>query len=208
MENLQSSKVLVELGLNEKNQWILYDEKPRKFFEYIAENLDEDNILTEKELKKYNDLVSAGLFLEGEALTEQMKTLESYFPGILSITDESVEEMERELKFLEADTQEREARILRMEETEKQLSNEIEVLEKKQIEIDYQEKQLTLECTEKAKILTELQQSNQQLIIHLNEIYTQPVSIQNLHDPGLYNFSILAKPTVSDLPNAFGSALS
>jgi hypothetical protein len=47
MENLKDSKTLKELGLNEKNEWILYDEKPKAFFEFLTQSIDADNILSE-----------------------------------------------------------------------------------------------------------------------------------------------------------------
>lgn len=50
---MENSQILRELGLNDKNQWILFDEKARKFLEYIDKNLDSDNVLTDKELLQY-----------------------------------------------------------------------------------------------------------------------------------------------------------
>lgn len=180
MDNfLTNSKVLKELGLNEKNQWILYDEKAKKFFEYLAGNIDEENILTKTETEALEEIKAAGKFLEGDALTEELKTLETYFPGILSVTDESIEEMEQELKFLQADTKEREERIRRMEETQKQQLKEKEVLEKRNIELDYQVKMLAEESLDKAQKLEEHQKSNQKMILEFKQTF-EPVSFVQL----------------------------
>jgi HAUS augmin-like complex subunit 3 len=176
MENLQDSKTLKELGLNEKNQWVLFDDKPKAFFEHLAANIDSDNILSESELKQYEELCASGQFLEGDALTEELKALESHFPGILTISDEEINEMERELEFLENDTKERKERIVRMEDCQKRQLRDIEALEKKHFDMDYQGKQLEEECLEKASILSDLQKSNQKKIADLKQTYTQPVS--------------------------------
>jgi chromosome segregation ATPase len=115
-------------------------------------------------------------FLEGDALNEELKALESHFPGILTITDEEIETMERQLKFLENDTKERKERIIRMEGCEKRQLRDIEALEKKHFELDYQGKQLEEECMQKACNLERLQKSNQKKIVDLKQTYTQPVS--------------------------------
>lgn len=180
MENLLNSKVLKKLGLDDKNQWILYDDKARAFFEYLSENLDEGNILTQKELEQFEDLKATGKYLElGEALDEELKALESHFPGILALTDES-QEIEDELKFLEQETAEREARIARMIESGKKQLREMEIIEKHSNELDYTEKTLTNECLKDAEDLSERQKKNQQKVLQLKQTYIQPVS-DNLH---------------------------
>lgn len=176
MENLLNSKVLKKLGLDDKNQWILYDDKARAFFEYLSENLDEGNILTQKELEQFEDLKATGKYLElGEALDEELKALESHFPGILALTDES-QEIEDELKFLEQETAEREARIARMIESGKKQLREMEIIEKHSNELDYTEKTLTNECLKDAEDLSERQKKNQQKVLQLKQTYIQPVS--------------------------------
>lgn len=176
MDNLQQSKVLKDLGLTEKNQWILQDEKVRPFFEYLAENFDDENILTPAEYEQYKDLVASGQFLEGEALSQELQELELKFPGISTITDESVEELEREVAFMKQQIKEQDSRVARMEEYKRNQLKEIEALEDKNQELDYQEDLLTKDCLEKSKALEELQISNQHMVAELRQSYTQPVS--------------------------------
>lgn len=178
MEKLQKSGVLKNLGLDEKNTWILYDEAPRDFFEHLAANLDEANILTEIEYEQYKDLLVSSQFLEGDALTEELKELESQFPGILEINDDSIEELEQEFKQLESEQRDRVDRIARMEETVKQQRKYNAELEMKSFDLDYQEDQVTKECIEKVKKLSELQESNQLKIVQLTQTYMQLVSIK------------------------------
>lgn len=176
MDSLLGSKVLKDIGLDDKNQWILYDEQARTFFDYLSCIIDEDNILSSAELEKSENLKATGKYLQpGDALDEELKALEAHFPGILSITDESIEEMKRELNFLECDTSERGSRLARMLESEKQEIREIEIIEKQNIELEYQENMLTNGCLEKAKILNELEIGNQQKVLDLKQIYLQPV---------------------------------
>lgn len=176
MEKLLESKVLKDLGMDEASQWMLYDDNLKEFFEHLA-NLDEDNILTDEELKQYKELKAAGLYVEGEELEEKLKEVELRFPGILTITGEEVEEMERELAFLEADCNEREERIERMKKADEKQLKEISEIEEKYQELDYQENLLTEELEQKAAKLSNLQKSNQQMVRELNEIYAEPVSV-------------------------------
>lgn len=192
---MEQSKILKDLGINEKNQYLLHDENAKKFFEYIVENLDEDNVLSDKELQLYEvkffliinslflswfiaqqDLVASGQFLEGDALAGKLQELELKYSGIFSITDADVEEMEQELKFIEVDNKEREERITRMEETRKQQSIEISKAEERQFELKYETKLVSESCFRKAQELTELQKSNKEKVAKLIEVYTQPVS--------------------------------
>lgn len=181
MDNLLKSNVLKEIGLSEKNQWILFDDQAKTFFNHLAENLDSDNILTQQELMQFEEIKAAGKFLEADVLTEELKNLESYFPGILSITNESIEDMQQELNFLQADTKEREDRIQLMEDTKKQQQKKIGDLERRNMELDYQVELLSKESLEKAQNLEELQKTNQKNVQELKQIYIQQVSLDQCY---------------------------
>ena len=73
MDKLENSKVLKDIGLDEKNKWILHEEKAQKFFEFIANNVDNSNILTNFELFEYEKLVEAGKVLNDEELERELK---------------------------------------------------------------------------------------------------------------------------------------
>lgn len=173
---LTESIVLAQLGVNDKNQWMLYDEKLKPFFEYIAANLDQDNILTPEEVFQYDSLLTSGAYKEGDELAEELKELEKCFPGIFSVTDGSIEEMQRELGFLKKNTAEREDRIVQIEQAQRKQLLAIESNRKQYIELEYQEKLLTDECLEKARTLENLQKSNQTSVLQSKHTYIQPVS--------------------------------
>lgn len=122
------------------------------------------------------DLVAAKQFLEGDSLSDHLKSLEFRYSGISALTDNEVDELELELKILEADTKDREERILRMKETQRHQLNDIVEVDKRKFERDYQEKQITESCILMAQDLSKIQESNKQKTTQLNEIYTQPVS--------------------------------
>lgn len=222
--NFQTN-VLKELGLKDSNQWILYEEKPKKFFEHITDNLDDDNVLTDKELKFYEvsmlslclslpvsyfhslqDLVAAKQFLEGDSLSDQLKSLEFRYSGINTLTDNEVDELELDLRILEADTKDREERILRMKETHRHQLNDIVEVEKRKFERDYQETQITESCILMAQDLSKIQESNKQKTMQLNEIYTQPVSTVSCINFSNDQISV-AQPSRIHVPNASGATL-
>lgn len=176
MTSWQNSETLKSLGLNTKNEWILHDEKAQGFFHHLATQIDSENVISEAEWKLLKELKEAGQFIEGEALDNEVKILEAHFPGILTISKEDVDELERELKFLENDTNERKARIERMKLTEKKQLKDIAAQEAKRFELECKEKQLEQDCLKKAGSLMELQKSNSNKIEELKQVYTQPVS--------------------------------
>lgn len=176
MKNLMDSEVLKSLGLDEKSEWMLYDDKAREFFKFIANNLDSDNVLTPDELKAYKDIEAAGNYLKGDALAEELRSLESFFPGILTVSESQIKEQERELAMLKADTATRQDRMGRMEETMKHQQRDIERFEKRRQDLEYQEKLLTQEAIEKTAQLEELQKLNLQRTKDLKQTYIEPVS--------------------------------
>lgn len=177
MESLENSKVLKLIGLDEKNKWILQDEKAQKFFEYIAANLDESNILTDMELKEYEDLKAANLILEGEDLEREIKNIESTFPGFFSVTDDKIEDLEEQVRLMEAEIAERTDRLARMQDCGNDQLREIARIEKENQDVLVQCKLVGDDCMKQTKQLQNLQKSNSEKIAQLNQMYIQTVSI-------------------------------
>jgi len=175
MERLRKSKTLKKLGLNGKNEWILHDEKATKFFDWMSENLEDDNILSEEELRRYEELVKSGQYLEGEALEQEMKELQASFPGIMSITEEIIEEQERKLQLLESDSAQRSDRIKRMGEAEKKQSLKFTEMADAKHELECQLKIVVEDCVAKAETLSDLSRSNQKSIAHVKDSFVLPV---------------------------------
>ncbi|CRL04566.1 CLUMA_CG017636, isoform A [Clunio marinus] len=184
-DNLKESDVLIKLGLNANNHWILHDESPINFLQYLAANFDDDNILTTEEFELYEELVKTGQYLEGDDLDKAIKELESKSPDILSYTQESVQEMRAELELLEARNLETEDRIGRMSKSIERQTLEEEVTNIKALEQEAHEKNLIKECLEKSIELTEIQKANYEAEIKLNQLYnsSQETSFWMCHMP-------------------------
>jgi chromosome segregation ATPase len=180
MESLENSKILKLLGLDDKNKWVLQDEKAQKFLEYIASNLDETNILTDSEIQEYEDLKSAGLVLEGDELENELKNIEINFPGFFSVTEQQIEELEEQIRQLEDETSERTDRVARMQECEEEQLKKIARIESESQETMVQQLLYAEQCLEKSRELASLQKSNSDKIIQLNQIYVTPVRLKCL----------------------------
>lgn len=173
--DLENSQILKEIGLNDKNRWILHEEKSQKFFEFIANNLDSSNILTDFEMQEYENLVETKKALDNEELAVELKNIEHSFPGFFSVTDDMLDDLENEVKELENDIAEKSERITRMKDFEnEQLRNLVEI-ERKNTDMELKQRLLTDECLKKSKELTDLQSSNSRETSELNKIFTQQV---------------------------------
>lgn len=175
MDNLENSKVLKDIGLDEKNKWILHEEKSQKFFEFITSNLDNSNILTNSELQEYEKLIEAGNVLNDEELEHELKNIEQSFPGFFSINDDELADLEDEVMKLEIDINERSERLSRMKDFEDEQLKTIKELERANIEIGLKERLLTEECLKRSSKLENLQETNSQETAQLNKLYTQQV---------------------------------
>ncbi|KAG5685092.1 hypothetical protein PVAND_014293 [Polypedilum vanderplanki] len=180
MDSLENSEILKLLGLNDNNKWILQDEVARKFFEYIANNLDSDNILTDSEIRQYEELKVANLILEDEELQNEIKNIETNFPGFFLVSDEEIKELEQQVKQMENEKNEREERVARMQEYEEEQLKKIAKVEKQNQNILIQQKLYIDDCRKKSKELIKLQKTNLENIAYLNEIYTLPQTTPSL----------------------------
>ena len=153
MDKLENSKVLKDIGLDEKNKWILHEEKAQKFFEFLANNVDNSNILTNSELFEYEKLIEAGKVLNDEQLEAELKNIEESFPGFFSVNDDELEEMEEEVKRLEADINERSDRLSRMKDCDGEQLKTITELERINGENALKERLLTEECLKRSSEL-------------------------------------------------------
>ncbi|KAL7029827.1 hypothetical protein ACKWTF_006383 [Chironomus riparius] len=176
MDKLENSKVLKDIGLDEKNKWILHEEKAQKFFEFIANNVDNSNILTNSELFEHEKLIEAGKVLNDEELERELKNIEESFPGFFSVNDDELDELEAEVKKLEADINERSDRLSRIKDFEGEQLKTITELERINSEVALKERLLTEECLKRSSELESLQETNSKEVAQLDKIYTQPQS--------------------------------
>lgn len=108
---MESSEILKSLGLNDKNKWILYDDKAYNFFKYCDEYLNNKNCLTEAENLIFNDFILSTEFDENIKKEDELK-----YAGILSINEDSIKENDNYATLIEEENEERLNRILKMQE--------------------------------------------------------------------------------------------
>lgn len=89
------------MGFDCANQWVLYDDRFQKFFNFFTENISDVNILTETEVLEFDELKQRGELLESTKRTAKLKELELVHPGLLQCTEEQVIALSEELKLLE-----------------------------------------------------------------------------------------------------------
>lgn len=89
------------MGFDCANQWILYDDRFQKFFNFFTENITDVNILTENEVLEFDELKQRGELLESTERAAKLKELEIVNPGLLQYTEEQVTAMSEDLNLLE-----------------------------------------------------------------------------------------------------------
>lgn len=178
MENLSQSQALKRLGLKEKDEWLLYDDKGKKFFQYLAENVSNINILTSQEYEFSQNQEC----LKGKELDVEVETLGNFFNGLFEASEKSIEEMEEEIRFWNSDTANSQLRTSRIEESEKHQLKMLEKTDKDKVNFSLQKQDVVSSCLAQSEKLQDLQLSNQAKIRQSKEMYLQPVSIYELYE--------------------------
>jgi septal ring factor EnvC (AmiA/AmiB activator) len=175
---MEDSSILKLIGLNDKNKWILQDDQAKLFLEYVANNLDSSNILTDSEINEFELLKANGNVLDVDDLQNELKEVEMHFPGFLSVDDDTIEMLESQIKSLDNELSERNDRIRRMQEAKSAQLNEILDMERKNQNLRHQNEILVKDCLEKTHVLSKYQKSNLEKVDHLTQLYLQPVNIK------------------------------
>lgn len=176
MSELNESKVLKDLGLNQKNTWVIYDKAPKQFFEFLSTNFDDRNILSEVELQKTKELQESGEWLDEEAVNEELRLIREKYPEIDDLSDEKVKELEDELDFYSNLLNEREKRCEKIQQEIADVDQQIESNEKEEIDLIHHEKCLKESCSSSITKLDQCIHENQTRVSSINEVYSQPVS--------------------------------
>ena len=82
-------------------QWIVYDDRFQQSFEFVEQNIAEENILTEYEFQEKSEMEEHKQLLSEQQRIENLQTLEKLYPGILNIREQNLCELTQELKFQE-----------------------------------------------------------------------------------------------------------
>lgn len=174
MDSVRNLMVLKELGINEKNKWILLDSKAKKFLEYLSENTTKENIVNPTEMDKFEELNSKGKYpYSVDKLNKELKELEYIFPGVSRLTDVLIEKTGQDLKFFNFLMSGCEGIIPRTKQTENRGPRGIEFAYKRNIELVSQESNMNSICLRKVKFLGELQMKHKKKNLHVKESHIQ-----------------------------------
>jgi hypothetical protein len=171
MDNIHQYQVLKQLGLKDKNEWLLYDnDKGNKFFHYL-ENVGNINVLNSEEYEYSRERE----YLKDEKLAKELETLESHFPGLFLATQQSNDDMEQDILFWNLDTAQSNFRTSRIEESEKEQLKILEKADRNKMNLNFRMQQNVSSSILQSESLQELQNVNQTNIKLSKELYLQLV---------------------------------
>lgn len=176
MESLVDSKILKDLGLNQKNTWIIYDKAPKAFFEHLTRYFDDNNLLGEEELLKICDLEESFELLNEDEIAQQLRSIERQIPDVHEMTDEHLKQLESDLDLYTNLLCNRGLRCDRIQQTIQEMQIETDELEKENFELENRQKDLTEVCSESIRRLDQLTESNQTNCRAMTDLIVQRVS--------------------------------
>ncbi|XP_036331212.1 augmin complex subunit dgt3 [Rhagoletis pomonella] len=155
--------VFKKLGFDCANQWILYDDRFQKFFNFFTENIADVNILTEREVLEFDELQQRGELLEADERTTKLEELENSNPGLLQYTEDQVKNLTDELRLLEQTEDNYATLVEDMRCTKIKINSELGDLENEISVLVNRENELLTECQTKTRQLEEAQRENYKL---------------------------------------------
>lgn len=176
MNNLVDSKILLDLGLNQKNTWIIYDKAPNAFFNHLTRYFDENNLLSDDELLKIKELEESEEMLPEDEIAKHLEMIEEQIPDVHEMTDEHLKKLESDLDFHMNLLSNRELRSDKIQQSIQAVQNKTDELERENFDLDHREKELKEMCTESIRKLDQLMEVNQTKCRMITELFVQPVS--------------------------------
>ncbi|XP_055381278.1 augmin complex subunit dgt3 [Condylostylus longicornis] len=177
---IQGSDIFKKIGLDESNQWVVYDESYQIFFSWFTASVKNNNTLTELEILEMNDLRKDGEYIQGSELDNKMSELVKSYPNILNYEDVDALNFKIELQSKKEIYDMFYDLSQDIEKTKCALNRRVSNAEIKIQEISSQEDLLYKNCLQKARKLQELQKENRKYCLELNEC------IAKLNSPPLF----------------------
>ncbi|XP_063699199.1 augmin complex subunit dgt3 [Culicoides brevitarsis] len=187
--NLDSSNdILKKLGIDGENaQWMLATAP--EFFQWIQENVSEENILSPAEIKEYEDLKKAGKLLSDKNLTEKLQEISNENPGIDDCCEEDLEIATKRVSELRKIVEKQKSAVEELSFTEKQQETK---LEKVKLRLSDAEKETKASIESAGKVALELQaveEENRKLYQDLqNSVNTPKIFTHQMPFYEHYNF--------------------
>nr|XP_014096129.1 augmin complex subunit dgt3 [Bactrocera oleae] len=162
-----------KLGFDCANQWILYDDRFQKFFNFFTENITDVNILTENEVLEFDELKQRGELLESTERAAKLKELEIVNPGLLQYTEEQVTAMSEDLNLLEHTEDCYVSLVEEMRGTKNKINAQLGDLENEISILTSKENDMLNECQNYARRLEEMQLENYKLSNEATRCFTK-----------------------------------
>ncbi|XP_030387257.1 augmin complex subunit dgt3 [Scaptodrosophila lebanonensis] len=169
---LSNCEIFKKLGFDSAHQWILYDEKFEKFFNFLSESITDANILTEQEVLERNEMIERGDWLMESERLLKMQQIESENPGLLRYTPDDVNSLTAEIAALEEATKDYVVLIEDMQNTKHRINNNLSELECAVTALQNTERELIQDCQKKAKQLEEVERENFRLSAEAKKSFT------------------------------------
>ncbi|EDW00518.1 augmin complex subunit dgt3 [Drosophila grimshawi] len=169
---LNNTEMLKKLGIDSANQWIIYDERFEKFFQFLFKNISDSNILTDHELLARDEMMQHGEWLNETERQLKLQQIEAEWPGLLEHTDEDLEALSAEIEQLQQATNDYNVLIDEMKNTKHSININLSELEYEIRPLQVAERELLGECQKKAGQLEQLQRHNRELVEETSREFT------------------------------------
>lgn len=94
-------EIFKKLDFDTSNQWIFYDERFHKFFDFFAENITDTNILSETQVLDHDEYVKRGEYLDAKVRKSRLQELEREFPGLMTHSINEINGLTNEYEIME-----------------------------------------------------------------------------------------------------------
>ncbi|XP_067632452.1 augmin complex subunit dgt3 [Eurosta solidaginis] len=162
-----------KLGFDSANQWILYDDRFQKFFNFFTDKITDANILSENEVLEYEEMEIRNELLEVAERTEKLAELENVYPGLRNYTEYEVKNLAEELQLLEHTEDSLSTLVEDMRCTKSKINSRLVDLENKITVVTNKENELLNDCQAKTRRLEELQRENNKLCNEATRCFTK-----------------------------------
>ncbi|XP_075168643.1 dim gamma-tubulin 3 isoform X2 [Haematobia irritans] len=154
-------EILKKLGFDSSNQWIFYDERFHKFFDFFANNITDANILMETEVLDHEEYIKRNQYLDAKERKHRLDELEREYSGLLSPnTVDKIDSLQQEYEIMEKSYNEYNELVEDMRDTKHLLNCEFSKLEDRYNILKNKEKELMAQCHMKAKKLEDSESEN------------------------------------------------
>lgn len=182
---IKNFEIFKKLGFDSTNQWMFYDERFQIFFSHFAENINDENILTEHEVLEHNEMQQKNEILPANERKNELNNLQDEYPGLLELNDSCIEKITNEIKNLEETEALYSDLTFAMGNTKANLIMKVTDFEAKINDMIGNEKTLHSELVDLAEELQELQKENRSLCEESRSCYKKtqvpPVFIHQLN---------------------------